>query len=134
MNESELMAKSVANHAIASFGKREANRSLLSDGSNHVVDLRVKGNVGAVKVSFPIRGTLTVGIENPTGSTSRPNVKMLLGLALDLMPKTKRKLFFSMANRECDVEEGTSSAVEALLIELSEKRPSAGPVRFIAKS
>jgi len=128
--EQVLLAKSIAHHAVASHAKREADRDILVDGQKYAVNLRVKGTVNLEKVSYLIRGDLSVGTTNPTGSTQRPDALQLLCEAVELLPKTRRKLYFQRV--PIDVSEETKRSVLALVAEHSTKHPKRGAVKFIA--
>lgn len=126
----QIVARSVAMYSLKSFGDRNSDRDVLTEGASHDVKLRASGSVDGQRVSLPIKGSLSVGLGNPSGYTSRPDLLRLLAHAVELMPKTKRNLFFQTV-REPDVSDETQKLVKALIQSLSIKKHSSGSVRFI---
>ena len=136
MGSARELARSAALNAVAAFSKREADRTALTEGQSYEINLRVTGTVDGEKVSIPISGFLNLGFTNPVGSTKRPDVSLLLAIALSRMAKTRRERFLDSiksADRLPQVDEEHQKIVTSLIGRLATKSPRAGSIKLMAE-
>jgi ribonuclease HII len=134
LNKKSELARAAAMKTLEAYGKRNGNRETLLEGGSHEVDLKISGTVDGQTVSFPITGRLSVGKDNPTGSTKRPSLKNMFCAALSIMAKTRRERLVKSFESEVPKPDPEQLAlVEALNERLSTFGNKRGAVTFQAK-
>lgn len=126
------MATAVAAAALNAIAGRIANRDCLAEGANHAVELKITGKVDGVPVEFSKCGILSVGNDNPSGTTKRPKLDRMLATAFDIMAKTRRERLVAAWNDD-GIHEPTPEAqqlVAALIQNHSQTSNKRGAVSF----
>lgn len=134
--EHKVIAIAVAESALAANCKRSANRALLKAGDCHEVKLMITGKVDGTLVEIPVEGQLTVGDDNPTGSTKAINAKHLLAMVWEQTPKTRRLRILDELDKhngiaeDFDPKSPPALAIEAISSRYAKKTPKRGGVKF----
>lgn len=130
---SELeIAYALMSSALAAIAKRDSNRDLLESGSSHQVDVTISGTVDGVSVEISRSGELVIGVDNPSGSTRRPKLDVMLANCFDVMAKTRRERLIQLWD-EKGIKPGSEDStqiVKALLSNHSTKTNKRGAVQF----
>lgn len=132
MKKTDDQKRFAALKCLESYSKGNLPDDPFPDGSSFHVDLKVTGTVDGHKIREVVFGQLSVGTENPTGSTKRPDSSTLIAAAIDLIPKTKLKKLLALKKVPTPSSEAREAA-NALVVRHSTKGPKRGAKRFIEK-
>jgi hypothetical protein len=95
LNVKERRRLSVLAHAFKQLSSKLVNkaaRDLLEDGKQYDVAIKIDGSIDGHEIPRQsIGGTLTVGHDEKTTSNENANPAHVLAIALEMMPKTKRR-------------------------------------------
>lgn len=148
LNPKQRRNLSVVAHALKHLTGKitgKAARDLLEDGQQYDVTLTIDATVGGQDLPRQkFAGELTVGHDEKTSSNENPDPAHVLALALELMPKTKRRQLLDNLPRQFTAEgkqlpacdESLHKEAEGLLKQLRGRKEKTrrGGVAFIPSS
>lgn len=137
MPKPDPLSRAIACYCLKSHFGRSADRSLLDSGRTYPsIDLKVTGKVGTDKISEAVCGELRVAEDNPSGSTSRPAMDLLVAELLGRLPKTRLAKFVKDCESKKDLPSPPSEHVQiarAVIKQLSTTSQRRGAVSFVPK-